>query len=282
MLKINSATIEIISDKIVDLIRQGKLLKRTAEGDSGWQGKLTDDEKTRIRRRSQRLSRPIELDFRKGLAILFKEQRDLVIDVLSGKKSMKGLEEDAKKAAKVPLSKAEAKKFAKQTLPKITAAVMLSGDKTLTELEVGIAFDVLNPEVVSWIKKEGAELVKDILTTTKNSLKATLTEGIKGGESIVGLTKRIKEVYKSLELEGWRAKRIAMTETKNCVSQGNLSGYRQSGIKGKKGILLGPNPCDICIDLAGIGLIGLDDTWDGFDAPSFHPNCHCDIYFVPG
>lgn len=281
MLKISDDTIEVIADSIAQYIKQGKLLKRTAEGDGGWQGKLTDDEKDRIRRVSQNLSRPIELDFRKGLAILFKEQRDLVIDVLSGKKSIKGLEEDAKKAAGVPLSKAEMKKFAENTLPKITYAVMLAGNKALTDLEVAISFDILNPEVIKWIKKEGAGLVKDILTTTKNNLKITLTEGIKEGESIVGLTKRVQEVYKPLELEEWRAKRIAMTETKNAVSQGSLQGYKQSGIKGKKGILLGPNPCEICIGLADIGLIRLDDDWDGHSAPSFHPNCHCDIYFVP-
>jgi len=278
MLKIDDATIEIISNGIVDLIKQGRLPKNTAGGDGGWQGKLTDDEKNRIRRISQRLSKPIELDFRKGIVILFKEQRDLVIDILSGRK---GLEKDAKKAIGVPLSKAEIKKFAEYTLPKITYAIMLAGNKTLTDLEIGIAFDVLNPEVIKWIKKEGAELVKDILTTTKNSLKVTLIEGIKEGESIVKLTKRVQEVYKPLELEGWRAKRISMTETKNAVSQGNLQGYKQSGLKGKKGILLGPKPCDICIDLAGIGLIRLNDNWDGHDAPSFHPNCHCDIYFVP-
>ena len=43
---------------------------------------------------------------------LFKEQRDIVNDVLSGKKD---LEKDAKKAINVPLTKAEVKKFAEYT-----------------------------------------------------------------------------------------------------------------------------------------------------------------------
>ena len=64
-------------------------------------------------------------------------------------------------------------------------------------------------------------------------------------------------------------------------NRGNFEGYKASGLTGKKGILLGPRPCDICLDFEKRGLIDLDDTWDGFDAPLFHVGGHCDMYFEP-
>jgi len=269
--KISENTIEIIADSIAQHIKQGRLLK------------LTDDEENRLRRRSERLSKPLELDFRKGIVALFKEQRDLVIAVLQGREKSieKDVKKNANKAMAVPVSKSEIAKFTKYTLPKITEMVMIAGNSALTELEVGVAFDVLNPRVVDWLREHAAEAVKGIGDTTKAALKKTLLEGIENGESIAKLTKRVQAEYKHLELEKWRAKRIALNETKTATNKGNFEGMKQSGLTGKKGILLGPKPCEICLGYAAMGLIDLNATWDGFDAPTFHVGCQCDIYFVP-
>ena len=264
VLKLNDEAILKIADSIVDSI-----LSKGSDKES-------------LKRKQDRLSKPLELAFRKGVVVLFKEQRNLVIATLQGKeKSLKGTKENVDKAIAIPASKGETERFAKYVLPRITEAVMIAGNDALAILDIGIAFDVLNPRVIDWLKEHAAEAVKSIGETTKEALKKTLIEGVENGESIAKLMKRVQAEYKDLELEAWRAKRISLTEIKDAVSQGNLQAYKQSGLKGKKGILLGPNPCDYCISLEGMGLIELDDTWDGHDCPSFHPNCHCDIYFVP-
>ena len=264
MLKLSDEAILKIADDIANLIRS------------------KGSDKESLKRRQNRLSKPLELAFRKGIVILFKEQRDLVIAVLQGKeKSLKGTKENVDKAIAIPASKGETEKFAKYVLPRITEAVMIAGNDALAVLDIGVAFDVLNPRVIDWLKEHAAEAIKSIGETTKEALKKTLLEGVENGESIAKLMKRVQAEYKDLELEAWRAKRISMTEIKNATNQGNFQGILQSGLTGKKGILLGPKPCSICIGYEGRGEIDLNDTWDGFDCPLFHVGCQCDIYFVP-
>jgi len=274
MLKISDNAINQIVDSIVCLIRQGKLVT-TAEG-GGRQTK--ENEKDILKSKRSRLVKPLEHDFRKGIIPLFEKQKDKVIGILQGRKAANY---NINGAIRVPTTQEEIKSFTEYVLPKITAMMAIAGKHALSELEIGIAFDIMNPKVIEWLQAHAAEAVKEIGVTTKHLLKQTLIEGLENGESIAKLTERIRQAYLPLDMEGYRAKRIAMTETKNAFSQGNLQGYRQSELKGKKGILLGPNPCDFCISLYNMGLIDLDDTWGGYESPAFHPNCHCDIYFRP-
>ncbi len=279
MLKITERAIENIATSIVDYIKsQGKSLHIAPKVGGG------SSELDRLKKKREALLKPLELDFRKGIAVFFKQQRDKVIAALrGGSKSLveKDIEDDAKKAIAIPASKAETKKITEYTLPKITHIVEVAGNVALAEVGVTVAFDILNPRVVDWLKEHAAEAVTGIGDTTKAALKKTLLEGIENGESIAKLTKRVQAEYKHLELEEWRAKRIAMTETKTASGKGSLEGYKQSGLTGQKGILLGPRPCSICLDFYAIGLIDLNDAWDGFDSPPFHVGGMCDIYFVP-
>ena len=278
MLKINDATIDKIANSIVDYIKsQGKLLHKTPKAGGG-SNKLSS-----LKKKREAMLTPLELDFRKGIVPLFKQQRDKVITALQGggKSLVKDIKDDAKRAAAIPASKAEIAKLTEYTMPKITYIVEAAGNVALAELGISVAFDVLNPRVVDWLKKHAAEAVTGIGDTTRAALNKTLLEGIENGESIAKLTKRVQETYKPLELEAWRAKRIAMYETKSAAGKGSFEGYKQSGLTGKKGILLGPRPCELCLEFEGMGLIDINDTWGGFDCPTFHIGCMCDIYFVP-
>ena len=274
MLKISDNTINQIVDSIVCLIRQGKLVK-TVEG-GGRQTK--ENGKDILKSKRSRLIKPLEHDFRKGIIPLFEQQKDKVIGTLQGRKATNY---NINGAIRVPTTQEEIRSFTEYVLPKTTAMMAIAGKSALSELEIGIAFDIMNPKVIEWLRIHAAEAVKDIGVTTKHLLKQTLIEGMENGESIAKLTERIRQAYLPLDMEGYRAKRIAMTETKNAVSRGNLQGYKQSGLTGKKGILLGPNPCEICVSLYNMGLIDLDDTWEGYECPCFHVGCQCDIYFRP-
>jgi len=278
MLKLTENAIEKIADNIVDYIKsQGKSLYKTPKAGGG------SNEKNRLKQKWDRVLKPLELDFRKGIVVLFKQQKAKVIATLQGRRKSleKGIKDDAKKAAAIPVSSGEVKKLKEYTMPKITHIVETAGNIALAELEVTVACDVLSPHVVDWLKEHAAEAVTGIGETTQKALNKTLLEGIENGESIKKLTERVKAEYKNLELEEWRAKRIAMQETKSASGRGNFEGIKQSGLTGKKGILLGPRPCPLCLDFEGRGLIDLNDTWGGFDCPTFHIGCMCDMYFVP-
>jgi len=278
MLKITEQAIEAIATSIADYIKsQGKSLQQTPKAGGG-SNKLRE-----LKEKREAMLAPLELDFRKGIVVLFKQQRDKVIAALQGgsKSLEKDIKDDAERAAAIPASKAEIKKLTEYTLPKITYIVEAAGNVALAELGVSVAFDVLNPRVVDWLKEHAAEAVTGIGDTTKKALKKTLLEGIENGESIAKLTKRVQAEYKNLELEAWRAKRIALNETKAASGKGSFEGYLSSGLTGKKGILLGPRPCDLCLEFEDMGLIDLDATWGGFDSPTFHIGCMCDIYFEP-
>jgi len=226
MLKISDDTIEIIADDIAQYIKQGRLLKDTAEGGDGWQGKNKRHQYWLgfIRRVMKN-----EVKLRKVMVKYFKEQRVKALKALSGTKAVN---KDVKKVENIPKSKEELKKLVGLSIPKVTEVVVLEGKKVLVELGVGISFDVLNPKVIEFIKTRTGDLIKSVSNTTKEALRRTLKEGIELGESIPKLAKRIASVYD--DAQGYRSVLIARTENIAAHNSGALNGYRQSGVVEKK------------------------------------------------
>jgi len=139
-----------------------------------------------------------------------------------------------------------------------------------------LGFDITNPEVIKWIKKHTGESIKSILDTTFDALKRTLAEGVANGESIPDLAARVTEEYN--QCKGYKAIRIARTETISSTNQGALQAYKQSGVVEKKEWLISADACDICIDIAAGGAVGINELFrGGFDVPPAHPNCRCSI-----
>lgn len=227
MLKITDNTIEQIADDIVGLIRQGKLVK-TAEG-GGLQ--------TKNKRHQYWLgfiSRVVksEVKLRKLMVKYFKEQEVKALRALGGSKA---INKDVKKVENIPKSKEELKKLAGLSVPAITKTLVTEAKLVLAELEVGIAFDVLNPKVIEFIETRTGDLIKSVSNTTKEALRRTLKEGVELGESIPKLAKRIAGVYD--DAQGYRSVLIARTETLTASNNGALQSYRQSAIVSKKGWL---------------------------------------------
>lgn len=147
--------------------------------------------------------------------------------------------------------------------------------------ELHISFDVTNPRVEDFIKKYAYKFSEDLEMVNVKKLRATLLEGINAGESIPDLVKRVNETY-----DNWttsRSEMIARTETIRASNEGNLEGYRQSGVVEYKMWLCAPDErtCEVCSDLADMDPIGLDDTYEtdegGVDGPPAHPRCRCAI-----
>ena len=223
---------------------------------------------------------PQENSFKRGMIKLFQDQELRALRALRAKKSIsiyhKKVEiKSIDDVLRITHDEREIAKFAEFTLPRITQMVKINGEAAAAEL--GLGFDVTNPEVVKWIKKHTGESIKSILDTTFDALKRTLAEGVANGESIPDLAARITAEYE--QCKGYKAVRIARTETISATNQGSLEAYKQSGVVEKKEWLRGGDyECDICDALQAEGAIDLDASFSGgFYAPPAHPNCICTI-----
>jgi hypothetical protein len=148
--------------------------------------------------------------------------------------------------------------------------------RAVADLGVDIDLDLLNPKVIAWLKTKVFKFSFDITNTTREGLRTTLIEGLQAGESIPKLAERVNTVF---DFAGtYRAERIARTEVSEAIHRGELMGWQESGVVGKKAWLLGADPCDLCLEQAAPGAINIDQQFPGgVDAPPVHPNCVCDV-----
>lgn len=116
-----------------------------------------------------------------------------------------------------------------------------------------------------------------IAETTRNDLRAVLTDGVEQGWSPAFLRDAIES---SGAFNEDRALMIARTELAFAHVEGNVAGWRESGqVTGKRWILgdLHDVP-DECDEAADQGVIDFEDDFNTGDfAPPAHPNCTCDL-----
>jgi len=219
---------------------------------------------------------PLENNFKRGIIKLFQEQELAALRALRKKKDIIGITKDVEDVLRITHSEREIEKFAEYTIPRITEMVKITGTSAYAELGVSGSFDVTNPKVIKWIKAHCGKLIKTIADTNFDALKRTLTEGIKLGEKIPKLAARITAEYN--DCKGYKAVRIARTETISASNQGALQAYDQSGVVEEKEWLAETDACDICLDIALQGAVPLHSSFSGgFDVPPAHPNCRCTV-----
>jgi hypothetical protein len=113
--------------------------------------------------------------------------------------------------------------------------------------------------------------------STRDMLRATIEQSITDGDSADMLAQKIED---SAAFSDTRATNIARTELANAHMQGNLEGWKGSGVViGKRSVLGSAHDIDDECDMAAEdGVIGIDETFsNGYDAPPYHPNCVCDL-----
>lgn len=239
-------------------------------------GKLSEEFKEEYWKVFVKRVTPLENEFKRGMVRLFQEQELEALRALRKKKSI--IEKDVvDDVLRITHDEKELAKFAKFTIPRITEVVKISGTSAYAELGVEGSFDVTNPKVIKWIKKRSGELIKGISDTTKEALKKTLAEGVEAGESIPNLAERVSSVYS--DAKGFRAERIARTETIAGSNEGALQAYDQSGVVGEKEWLTALDEF-ICEECAGLNgeIIELHESFSGgYGCPPAHPNCRCTV-----
>jgi hypothetical protein len=135
----------------------------------------------------------------------------------------------------------------------------------------------VNALAVEWAENRAADLVTKIEESTRDYLRADVTQAVQEGWSTAKLSDTLEANFGFSEA---RCDMIARTEIATADVQGNLTAYKASGlVAGKEWILGSEHPQDDeCNTNAEQGAIPLEqDFSSGDDAPPAHPNCECDV-----
>jgi hypothetical protein len=135
----------------------------------------------------------------------------------------------------------------------------------------------VNKLAVEWAENRAAELVTKIQESTRDYLRADVTQAVEEGWSTRQLGQALQENFGFSE---GRGDMIARTEIAAADVQGNLMAYRESGVVQGKEWIRGSEeyPCDECEGNAAAGVIPLEDAFPSGDTgPPAHPNCVCDV-----
>ena len=172
-------------------------------------------------------TRDLEARFEKAIRKHFREIESEVLAHMSSLKGWNltnGIEKaDSSSLFDIQYSKG---KLIRMTLPLHTAALDRGGTAVMSEIGTGDAFDQLSPSVSAKLAELTRKIVK-IDDTVERQLRESLVEGIKAGEGISELSKRVEQV---MDASRSRAATIARTETGNAFSFGRVEGMRQAGI----------------------------------------------------
>jgi hypothetical protein len=142
-------------------------------------------------------------------------------------------------------------------------------------------------ELAEYINGQRRENVRGLIERVRREIE----RGIIQGDGYKEIAKRISDHF--VEETGYRAERIAITETQRAINAGTLEAYRQSGVVVGKRWLLSGAPCPLCVALAEETedrFVGLNESfttnpdappgYQDIQAPPLHPNCQCSLMAV--
>jgi len=117
-----------------------------------------------------------------------------------------------------------------------------------------------------------------ISEATRDMIRAQVAEAVRGGMSVQEIAALLEDAY---AFSPARADLIARTELVRANNEGNLAGYKASGVVTGKGWQTAEDELveEICEHNAAAGILPLDDDFPSGDpAPPAHPRCRCAIY----
>jgi SPP1 gp7 family putative phage head morphogenesis protein len=182
---------------------------------------------------------------------------------------------------------------------RLVSAFMPMGIELMKE-SAKFAFDIaddpereleLTDRLREYIRDRVDRFATDTGDETVAAIDQTIAEGVKIGESVAKLRKRIQEVYE--QADKVRANRIARTETLAVSNEAANEAYRQSPMVTGKEWSVEIDACPFCQQFAGkvIGLneefVKVGDTvkdddghelhvdYENVQHPPLHPNCKC-------
>ena len=118
----------------------------------------------------------------------------------------------------------------------MTDAMAETGQAALDNLILDASFNVADPRAEAFIRNRSFKFATDVNDATQAALRANLSEGLAGGESIPELRKRVQQVfaegYSPLDVRASkvRAEMIARSEIIRASNAGAELGFMQSGV----------------------------------------------------
>lgn len=161
--------------------------------------------------------------------------------------------------------------------PLITNILQERGNEALFFIGSHIGFKLDNPRAEKFIESHAAELIYDIDTTTRDSLRKALREGVNAGEGIPSIQQRVKAVMG--QAKDYRAEMIARTEVINASNFASQEAWKQSGVvEGKEWLTaVDERVDDECAALDG-HIVPINAKFESnTPVPPLHPNCRCTI-----
>ena len=105
--------------------------------------------------------------------------------------------------------------------------------KQLRELGVAPRFDLLNPLIPKRVEEIAGDKIEDLVhETTKDALRKTLNEGVRAGEGVPALAKRVREVFDVADES--RSVAIARTEVVGASGWATEKAFHVSGVVDEK------------------------------------------------
>jgi HK97 family phage portal protein len=150
----------------------------------------------------------------------------------------------------------------------------------------------ITPELTKEVTASITQIAGIFNADTYSALERAISEGVKNGESLQKLKKRVEGVYS--DAKGYRAERIARTESSRFSNKSAELVYKQSGYS-KVEWFINPGACEFCRTYAGrqknigskfnnIGDVITGDEggqlridYTDIDAPPLHPSCTCSL-----
>lgn len=145
---------------------------------------------------------------------------------------------------------------------------VMRGTKQASEL-IGQPSIIDMDFIKAWLADVAAKTGESINETTLEAFEKTLSEGIANGESLAELKTRVEAVF--ADCKGYKAERIARTETARGVTEAHRKMYEYYGFDEVKW-LLSPGACAECV-------VKASDNWTVKTIEGqipVHPNCKCD------
>lgn len=179
------------------------------------------------------------------------------------------------------------------------------------ESVVGLTFDLRNRRAATYLEDATRRIGTDAVTVGwRDEIRAALVEAVDAGMD-VRRTKKLIEEKTSNEIRGFRAERLARTETAFAHINATEMGWQESGVVLGKRFVLAPDACPFCVAIAeelGEKSIPLGQSFfdlgkelkaefelqdgtkkertmvldyspdgRGLTIPPVHPNCRCDV-----
>lgn len=116
----------------------------------------------------------------------------------------------------------------RRTDPIYKSALVKGYESVIRELGIDLPFDLLTPEVESFLQQKRFEIADLIDGPAEDRLRAALAEGIQAGENLEKIADRVEEVF---DIERSRAQRIARTEVAESFNGGRYETMKAAEVE---------------------------------------------------